>query len=97
MNEVEKLLAASKQEERLSRAVRHSRRAEPRIFDAATHPRRWVSLIVAAEFLEVDRKTLGIYLADRRLEFQWFGRRRKIAVAELVAFLERQKVERKAG
>lgn len=73
------------------------RRPEPRIQDPATHPRQYVSLAVAADFLEIDRKTLNIYLLDRTLAFQQLPRRRRIEVAELVAFKERTTVARKAG
>jgi hypothetical protein len=72
------------------------RSAEPRIVDPATHPKRWVSLAVAADYLEVDRKTLNIYLLDQKLAYARFGRRRKIAVTELIAFEQRQIVERRA-
>jgi len=67
-----------------------SRRAEPRIVDPATHPRRYVSLRVAAAYLEVDPKTLNKYLDDDLLEYLQFGRRRKIEVRELLAFERRQ-------
>lgn len=70
---------------------------EPRIVDLATHSRKWVSLRVAATYLEVDRKTLGKYLETRLLAFTWFGGRRRIAVAELAAFEQRQHVGRKGN
>lgn len=70
------------------------RHAEPRILDLATHPRRFVSLRVAAAYLEVDRKTLNKYIDCGSLAAIWFGRRRKIAVREIAAFEGRQ---RKAG
>ena len=73
------------------------RRAEPRIVDPATHPRRYVSLVVAAEYLEVNRRTLHNYLDERLLEFTEFGHRRKVEVADLVAFERRQRVGRRAG
>lgn len=82
----------------LAATRRHGRKAEPRIQDAATHPRRFVSLVVAAEYLEVDRKTLNIWLEEGKLTFIRHGEhRRRIEVSELVAFLDRQRVERKAG
>lgn len=71
------------------------RRVEPRIVDPTTHPRRYVSLRVAAAYLEVDPRTLNKYLDSGLLEFEWFDRRRKIAVAELVAY-ERRRRERHA-
>jgi hypothetical protein len=74
------------------------RRAEPRIdrHNPLAHPRRYVSLAVAAAYLEVDRKTLGIWLLDRKLAFSTFGKRRKVEVTELVAFEQRQRTERRA-
>ncbi len=61
------------------------------------HPRESVSLTVAADYLEVDVKTLGKYLAERLLEHFVYRRRRRIDVVELVAFKRRHLVERKAG
>jgi len=66
------------------------RAREPRITDPATHPRRYVSLVVAAAYLEVDRKTLNKYLDAGLLAYRQDGGRRKIAVAELVAYDARQ-------
>jgi excisionase family DNA binding protein len=92
------LIEQSTREERESRKVmRRARMKDQPIANPETHPRRFVSLTVAAAFLEVDRKTLNTWLANRELAFTWFGRRRKIAVAELVAYQQRQTVERKAG
>ncbi len=73
------------------------RRSEPSIVDPATHPRRYVSLRVAARYLEVDEKTLRKYLSCDLIAFSWFGQRRKIEVAELVAFEARQRSARRAG
>lgn len=72
-----------------------NRTREQRITDPNAHPRKFVSLAVAADFLEVDRKTLNAWLNNGDLVFVQFGRRRKIAVRELVAYLQRQ--ERRAG
>lgn len=69
-----------------------SRRPEPRIVDPETHPRRYVSLVVAAEYLEVHRTTLGKWLDAGLLAFKQFGRRRKVEVSELTAFEARQHV-----
>ena len=66
------------------------RRAEPRISDLASHPRRNVSLRVAADYLGIDRRTLNNYLAAGLLAFLQLGKRRKIAVEELAAFERRQ-------
>lgn len=73
-----------------------SARRESRIVDPATHPRRYVSLRVAAAWLEIDPRTLNKYLDSGLLEFEWFDRRRRIAVAELVAY-ERRRRSRRAG
>jgi len=70
------------------------RRAEPRIVDPATHPRRYVNLAVAAAYLEVHPMTLRKYLGNHLLAYTWFGRRRKVQVSELVAFEARQRVQR---
>lgn len=69
------------------------RRAELRITDPATHPRRYVSLQVAAEYLEVHPMTLRKYLTEGLIPFSWFGRRRRIEVVELAAFEQRQRVK----
>lgn len=66
------------------------RRPEPRIVDPATHPRKLVSLVVAAAFLECDRRTLNKYIKLGMLAYEDRATRRKIAVAELVAFQQRQ-------
>ena len=67
-------------------ATRRRRRAEPRIVDPATHPRRYVCLAVAAAYLEMDRRTLNNCIAEGLVAVTQFGRRRKVAVAELVRF-----------
>lgn len=63
-----------------------SRRIEPRIVDPTNHPRRYVSLRVAAIYLEVDPRTLGKFLDAGTLPYSEHGRRRRIAVADIVAF-----------
>jgi len=63
-----------------------SRRQEPRIVDPATHPRRYVSLRVAAIYLELDPRTLGKFLDAGTLPYSEHGRRRRIAVADIVMF-----------
>lgn len=72
-----------------------ARGPEPRIVDPSTHVRRYVSVRVAADYLEIDRKTMAKYLDGRLLTFVQFGRRRKIAVEELVDFERRQRVQRR--
>jgi len=67
------------------------RRAEPRITNLGTHPRKAVSLRVAAIYLEVDEKTLRKWLSSGLLGYIMRGRRRKIETNELAAFEERQR------
>lgn len=71
-----------------------SRHAEPRIVDVATHPKKTVSLRVAARYLEVDEKTLNKYLDSGLLGYVWRGQRRKIETTELAAYEARQRVSR---
>jgi hypothetical protein len=63
-----------------------SRRHEPRIVDPHTHPRRYVSLRVAATYLEVDARTLAKFLDAGTLPCRHVGSRRQIPVAALPAF-----------
>jgi hypothetical protein len=70
------------------------RRSEPRIVDPATHPKRSVSLRVAAVYLEVDEKTLRKWLLNGLLSYRKVGRVWKIAVSEIIAFEARNEVRR---
>lgn len=63
-----------------------SRRAEPRIVDLSTHPKRYVSVRVAAIYLEVDTRTLSKFLNAGALPCRQVGSRRQIPVAALAAF-----------
>lgn len=65
--------------------MRH-RRAEPRIVDPATHPRRSVCLRVAAEFLEIDERTLRARIEDGKLDAFRDGKVYRIALPDLVAY-----------
>ena len=65
---------------------RVSRKAEPRIVDPATHPRPFVSLTVAAAFLEIDRRALNHFIAAGRLLAYPRGRMRQVKVADLTVF-----------
>jgi excisionase family DNA binding protein len=88
--DAERILAQSR-----AALTRHRRRGrEPRILDPATHPRRYVSLVVAAAYLEIDRKTLEKLLQAGKLAYEHRGRRRKIAVSELVDFERREHTAR---
>lgn len=68
---------------------RRTRRAEPRIVDPATHQRTDVCLAVAAAFLEMDRRALNHYIAAGCVRAPWRGRRRRVAVVDLVALKSR--------
>lgn len=72
------------------------RRAEPRIRDLATHPKRTVSLRVAAAYLDVHVRTLNKYLDNGVLLYVWRGAQRKIEVTELAAYEARQRVGQSA-
>jgi excisionase family DNA binding protein len=50
-----------------------------------------VCLAVAAEYLEVDRKTLNKLLGAGLLPFLDLGRTRRIAVSDIIAFENRQR------
>jgi excisionase family DNA binding protein len=63
--------------------LRRGRYPEPRITDLDTHPDRFVCLIVAAEYLELDVRTLDRWIDEGRIVAVPFGRRRKIAKDEL--------------
>lgn len=65
------------------------KRAEPRISDPTTHPRRNVCLRVAAEFLDIDERTLKGYIISGDLESFRVGRVYRIPVYALVAFRDR--------
>lgn len=62
------------------------RRPELRIVDIATETRRYVCLSVAADYLNVTRKTLGEWLDEGRLPHANFGSRRRVLIADLLAF-----------
>lgn len=63
---------------------------ELRIASLASHPKRYVCLIVAAEYLEIDARTLNDWIDEGRITATPFGRRRKIAISELQAFEQRR-------
>jgi hypothetical protein len=59
---------------------------EPRITNLATHPKHWVSLTVAAEFLSMSYYSLHCAIEEGTLHVEWKGRRRKVHVDELRRF-----------
>lgn len=71
--------------------MNRGRQREPRIQDLATHPRRSVSLRVAARYLDIDVRTLRKYLDSGLLDYVTRGERRKIEITALAAFEERQR------
>lgn len=69
------------------------RRREPRIENIANHPRRYVSVRVAAEYLERDERTVRGLMELGVLGYSLTGGgRRRIEVAELAAYEERCRV-----
>jgi excisionase family DNA binding protein len=64
----------------------HSRRAEPRIVDPVTHPRRSVGLGVAAAFLEVSPRTVKARIDAGKLCAYRDGRIYRIALSDLLRY-----------
>ena len=60
------------------------RRKELRIVDPATHPRRQVSLIVAAEYLGIDRRTLHKLIDEGQIATVRIGCFQRVPIGELV-------------
>jgi excisionase family DNA binding protein len=54
-----------------------------RIVDPETHPRRSVSLAVAADYLGIDRRTLNKMIEERAITAERVFNRRRILVSEL--------------
>ena len=70
------------------------RTREPRILDPATHPREYVCLIVAAEFLELDLRTLRKRIQLGKFPVEWQDEKvYKIRLADLVAYKQRRRQE----
>lgn len=61
----------------------------PRLVDPATYPRRFVTLQAAAQYLEINRRTLTKYLDEGLLHSVRYNGRRRLEVTALAAF-ERQ-------
>lgn len=62
------------------------RHREPPLTSPATDPRRYVSMVVAAAYLNITRKTLGEWLDEGRLPHFNFGSRRRLLVSDIAAF-----------
>lgn len=67
-----------------------SRPRNPRIVDPATHPRSSVCLTVAAEFLEIDERTVRARIESGALPAWTDGKVYRIALADLRAYEERR-------
>lgn len=67
------------------------RKCEPRIIDPSNHPREYVNLTVAAEFLKMDRRALNYFIDQGKIAVEWCGRARKIHVLEVKRFDEWQR------
>lgn len=67
------------------------RRAEPRIVDPATHPRREVGLRVAAEYLGLDERTVRARIEEGRLPAYRDGKVYSISIADLVQYDRRRR------
>lgn len=66
--------------------MKRQRGKDPRIVDPATHPHRYVSVVVAADYLDVSRKTLSAWLDEGKIPYAEHGERRRILLSDLVAF-----------
>lgn len=62
------------------------RRPDPRIESLDTYPRRWVRLNVAAEYLEIDYRTLCDWIDEGRINATPYGKQRRISIEELKRF-----------
>lgn len=71
------------------------RRAEPRIVDPRTHPRRTVSVRVAADYLEIGVPTLRKLMRAGQIAYvRLTPRDTRIEVTELVDFWSARRVPR---
>jgi len=72
------------------------RQKEPRITDPYTHPRRYVNLTVAAEYLNLGWRTVSALVDEGKIPASEFetprGRCRKIRVADLLAYEESRRI-----
>lgn len=71
------------------RPRRGGRRREPRIIALQTHPRPFVSLTVAAEFLQLHEQTVRARIEDGRLEAIRDGRAYRISTEALARYQAR--------
>ena len=66
-----------------------SRRREPRITSLETYPKKWVLLVVAAEWLEIDTRTLSGMIDEGLIRAVKHGKFNRIHIDELKAFHSR--------
>ena len=59
---------------------------EPRIDNLETYPKKYACLRVAAEYLEIDIRTLDAWIDDGTIEAVPYGKHRRIAIEELRRF-----------
>jgi excisionase family DNA binding protein len=65
--------------------LRKGRQPEPHITDLDAYPRKWVRLCVAAEYLEIDIRTLDAWIDQGYIAAVPYGKHRRIHVSELKA------------
>lgn len=79
---------SEREERKAERVYRGGRKREQAIVDLATHQRLCVCLRVAAEYLELDERTVRARIEDGRLSAIKDGRVYRIPVASLRAYEE---------
>lgn len=70
---------------------RDGRRPEPRIVDWTTHPTESVSLIVAAEFLHMDTRTLVGRIEAGEIDAWRDGRVWRLRVVDIAVYKEQHR------
>ena len=68
------------------------RREQAPIVDLATDGRRWVCLRVAAEYLELDERTVRARIESGALEAEVDGKVIRVILRGLRAYLQRRKL-----
>jgi excisionase family DNA binding protein len=67
-------------------SMKTGRQKQPRIDNIDNYPKRWVHLVVAAEYLEIDVRTLGEWIDDGRIVATPYGKFRRIHIDQLRKF-----------
>jgi excisionase family DNA binding protein len=70
---------------------RRGRRPEPRIQDPRTHPRPWVGLAVAADFLGLNERTVRARIETGELPALRDGKAYRIELTVLVRYDEQRR------